>query len=286
MSRWHAEIPGWPPLAGVAALAAGALVGVLAAVLVAVVAAAADLEARSPGVTVAVSVLTAAGTLAAVLALARLTRPPAPAQFGLRPVPVGRALAWLGGAALAFVAVVAAWSLAVDLRAALPVPAELDPRTAYARESDLPVRGPVAVDVGFVAVLLGRVVVPAVVGEILLRGFAFPALARWRGPLPAAAIVAVLFGGAADLASGAAVAVPSMILGAILCGLYVGTASLLPGVALSAGASGAALAIACAWPATGVAVLAVLSALAALALVAPFGLVRSSAPGRVPAEAA
>lgn len=286
MTRWHDHIPGWPPLAGAAALLAGAVAGVLATLMVAVVAATVGMESVGPGVTVAVALLAAAGTLAAVLGLARLTRPPTPAHLGLRPAAAGRALAWLAGAALAFAAIVAAWSLAVDLRGALPVPAELDPRSDFARQYGLPLREPVALDLGFVASLLVRVIVPAVVGEILLRGFAFPALSRWRGPVPAALIVAVLFGGVADLGSDAAVAVPSMLLGGILCALYVGTGSLLPGIALSAGASGGALAAACAWPATGVGMLAVACSLGALALVAPFAGLRPTPRRRVSLGAA
>lgn len=62
--------------------------------------------------------------------------------------------------------------------------------------------------------------IPAVVGEVLLRGFAFSALARWRGVLPAGLVVAVLFGRLLDVASGAALAVPSIVLGVLLCALF------------------------------------------------------------------
>ena len=40
-------------------------------------------------------------------------------------------------------------------------------------------------------------VLPVVAGEILLRGFALPALGAWKGPVPAALVVSVVFGGLA-----------------------------------------------------------------------------------------
>ena len=76
---------------------------------------------------------------------------------------------------------------------------------------------------------------PVVAGEILLRGFAFPALCAWKGPIPAALIVSVLFGGLTSLAGQPGVAVLSMLLGLALCALYVATGSLLPGIALASG---------------------------------------------------
>ena len=50
-----------------------------------------------------------------------------------------------------------------------------------------------------------------------------------------ALIVSVLFGGIAQLAGAPAVAALSMLLGVLLCGLYVLTGSLLPGIALASG---------------------------------------------------
>ena len=132
----------------------------------------------------------------------------------------------------------------------------------------LGLREPVEAGPGLIASALARCVVPAVAGELLLRGFVLPALARRRGPVPAVLVVAVLFGGLADVAGAPGLAVPSMALGALLCLLYLRTGSLLPGVALSAGAAGVALGAACALPAAGAAVLAAGCALAALAAAA------------------
>ena len=85
--------------------------------------------------------------------------------------------------------------------------------------------------------MLARCVLPVVAGEILVRGFAFPALSEWRGPVASAVVVSVLFGGISQLAGAPAVAGLSMLLGVLLCGLYMATGSLLPGLALASVAS-------------------------------------------------
>ena len=107
---------------------------------------------------------------------------------------------------------------------------------------------------------------PVLAGEILLRGFAFPALSAWKGPLPAALIVAVPFGGLTSLAGEPGLAVLSMLLGLALCALYVATGSLLPGIALASAASAVALGVACALPPAGVSGLALGCATVATAL--------------------
>ena len=97
---------------------------------------------------------------------------------------------------------------------------------------------------------------PVVAGEILLRGFALPALSAWKGLVPAALIVSVLFGGLTSLAGQPGVA---RALDAARrwrsASLYVATGSLLPGIALASAASAVALGAACALPAAGIAAL-------------------------------
>jgi len=111
-------------------------------------------------------------------------------------------------------------------------------------------------------------VLPVVAGELLLRGFALPALSAWKGPFAAALIVSVLFGGFASLAGSPGVALLSMGLGLVLCGLYLATGSLLPGIALAAAAAATALGAACALSIAGIAGLAAVCALSAVALAA------------------
>ena len=116
-----------------------------------------------------------------------------------------------------------------DLRGSLDVPPEIDTRTLTAQIYDLPAARGRPVRAGLIASALAGCVLPVVAGEILLRGFAFPALCGWKGPIPAALIVSVLFGGLTTLAGRPGLAVLSMLLGLVLCALYVATGSLLPG---------------------------------------------------------
>ena len=101
-----------------------------------------------------------------------------------------------------------------DPRAALTVPAELDTRSLTAQLYDLPLRDPVPLGLGLLAGALARCVLPVVAGEILLRGFALPALTGWKGlAARRALIVSVLFGGLTSLAGQPGLAALSMLLG-------------------------------------------------------------------------
>ncbi len=261
------RVPAWPPLAGVFALGGALVAAAVAPLLVVVPAAVAGLERTSPATALLAAVLTAAGIVAVVTVMARLTRPVTGEQLGLRaPDDPGGALLLTAGAAIALGAVAALWAVLGDLRASLDVPPELDTRSLTAQLYDLPLRDPVPFGPGLIASALAGCVLPVVAGEILLRGFAFPALSAWKGPVPAALVVAVLFGGLTSLAGQPGVAVLSILLGLALCALYVATASLLPGIALASAASAVALGVACALPPAGVAGLAVGCALAATAL--------------------
>jgi membrane protease YdiL (CAAX protease family) len=275
------RVPAWPPLAGAVALLVAAAVAGLAPLLSALPALAAGLERSAPAIVLLAAVLSAAGVLAVVVFVARLTRPVTAEQLGLRaPEDPARAVLLVLGAAVALAAVAAAWQALGDLRGSLSIPSELDTRTLTAQIYDLPVREPVAFGPGLLASALARCVLPVVAAEVLLRGFAFPALSAWKGPLPAALIVAVLFGGLASLAGQPGVAVLSMLLGLALCGLYLVTGSLLPGIALAATASTVALGVACALPPLGIAALAAGCALAATAIAAAPAGRRHGARGR------
>jgi len=179
-----------------------------------------------------------------VTRLAALTRPVTSGQLGLRaPADPLRAAGLTGVAALGLAALVAVVALLGDLRAAVPVPAELDSRSVYAQAYDLPLREGAALGPGLLASALARCVVSVVAVEILLRGFAFPALSGWKGVWPAAVVVVVVFGGLGRLGEEPALALLSMALGGALCWLYVATGSLLPGMALSGTAAAALLGV-------------------------------------------
>ncbi len=67
--------------------------------------------------------------------------------------------------------------------------------------------------------------------EMLFRGYMFTALRNWRGTLPAALIVGLLFGGVHATSAPAADLVPLGALGFGLCLIYRFTGSLYPGIA-------------------------------------------------------
>jgi membrane protease YdiL (CAAX protease family) len=269
MRPFGERVPRWPALAGVAVLAGAALIAAFAPLLAALPALAAGAERTSPMIVLLGALLSAGGIVLLVARVARLTRPVSARQLGLRaPDDLPRALLLAAGA----LAAVAVAYRALD---AFAVPPELDTRTLTAQAYDLPVREPVAFGPGLLASALARCVLPVVAGEILVRGFAFPALSEWRGPVPSALIVSVLFGGLAPVSGVAAL---SMLLGVLLCALYAATGSLLPGIALAAAASAIGLGVACALPVAQIVVLAVACAGAALALVVPRRLDASRRP--------
>ena len=261
------RVPAWPPLAAVFALGGALVVAALAPLIAAIPAAIAGLERTSPAIALLAAVLTAAGMVGVVCAIARLTRPVSGEQLGLRaPDDPAAALLALLAAATALGVVAALWAVLGDLRGSLDVPPEIDTRTLTAQIYDLPLREAVPFGPGLIASALAGCVLPVVAGEILLRGFAFPALCGWKGPIPAALIVSVLFGGLTTLAGRPGLAVLSMLLGLVLCALYVATGSLLPGIALASAGSAVALGFACALAPAAIAGLALGCALVSVAL--------------------
>jgi membrane protease YdiL (CAAX protease family) len=70
--------------------------------------------------------------------------------------------------------------------------------------------------------------------EMLFRGYMFTALRNWRGTLPAAVLVGLMFGGVHATSAPAADLVPLGALGFGLCLLYRYSGSLYPGIAAHA----------------------------------------------------
>ena len=276
------HVPAWPPLAGVFALAGGMLVAAVAPLAAVVPALAAGLERSAPAVVLLAAILSAAGVVGVVIAVAQLTRPLSAEQLGLRaPRDLPRAALLALGAAAVVGAAGAAWALLGDPRGALTVPVELDTRSATAQLYDLPMRDPVPLGLGLLAGALAHCVLPVVAGEILLRGFALPALTGWKGLAPAVAIVSVLFGGLISLAGQPGLAAISMLLGVLLCGLYVATGSLLPGGAVAAAAATVPFGAACALdPATIAGLTVACTAVAVLLAALPAQRLRAGAPRR------
>lgn len=262
-------VPGWPALDGVIAILGAVLVSVLAAIVAAVVVKAAGSDGQTGFGTLVLWAIAAPGIVWVVVVVARRTEPPTAAELGLRTLSPDRVLRVLGAAVVVFAAVVALWSLVVDLDAALSVPAEvatgelqtfIDPDGADA----------VGLSANALALVLALGVVAPIGIEVLLRGFVLPALSSWRGTLPAVAVVCVL--GAITAAADGALLPCVIVLQLLLCALYLLTGSLLPGIALSAGAAGLALAAAFGWTLPAMVVVSV--ACAALASAVAVGVAR------------
>jgi len=273
----------WPAWTVAVGLVAGGLGGQIAATLV--IAPLAIGGAGSGDVTGVGMLLASAAFGAALLAtialLVRRTQPLSASALGLRRAALGPALAWVALAGALIAAFVFFWAHVVDLSSWFSVPSELDGRTSLAEQLGVG-RPPEQADpgVGAIASALGRVVVPAVLAEVVLRGFALQALARWRGELVALAITSFLTlapaGFAIDASGGGATLLPiCLLLGGALGILFRLTDSLLPGIALSAIVMGAGLGASFAWSAAGVALLAAACGAAALALALPLALRRA-----------
>ncbi|MEA2313235.1 MAG: hypothetical protein QOE28_3203, partial [Solirubrobacteraceae bacterium] len=143
--------PGWPTLAAAAALVAFMLISAVAPLASAVVAGLSRAQRITPLLALLTAALIAAGTVAVVVRLARLTRPVSADQLGLcGPRSAVRALVFALAAGAALAVLTALWSFVADVRGALPVPPELDPRSAVARAYGLGLSEPVAFGPGLV----------------------------------------------------------------------------------------------------------------------------------------
>jgi hypothetical protein len=138
MTPFGDRVPGWPPLAAAFALGGAMLLAVVAPLVAAVPAAVAGLERTAPAVVLPAAVLSAAGVVAVVAAVARLTRPVSGEQLGLRaPDDLPGALVLTAAAAVALGVLAALWSVLGDPRGALAAPPELDTRSLTAQLYDV-----------------------------------------------------------------------------------------------------------------------------------------------------
>jgi uncharacterized protein len=217
--RW----PRWPPWASVAAFVAGAAATLVAASVIGGVAVVAfDASATSPGVTIVGSVVQDICLIAAALVFARMAERPTPAQFGLRPTPIGRAIGLMLLTWVAFFLFTGAW---VALYGALTGD---QPRNDEALEG-LGVDSSTAAMLG--AAFLVSVVAP-IGEEFFFRGFFYGALRNWRGPWLAAILTGLVFGIVHFSSSNVAFLLPLAFFGFALCVLYEKTGSLYPCIAL------------------------------------------------------
>jgi membrane protease YdiL (CAAX protease family) len=209
--RW----PLWLPLAALGAgLAAGlVMVGVLGGILSA---AGVNTSGKSPGITVAGTLIIDVAVVAASVLLAGVVTRPRPWQFGLR------------GGSLGFTAKIAGIGVAAYFMFDLVYAAIAQPKSPQKVVQDL------GADQSTLLLVTGAlvvIVVAPVCEELFFRGLLFRVL-RMRMPLWAAALIdGVLFGAV----HGSLVILPILaFLGVVLCYVYERTGTLFATIALHA----------------------------------------------------
>jgi uncharacterized protein len=206
------ESPRWPLWLPVAAIGCGASFGFLVLSVIAGIAH----STKSPGITVAGTVIVDVSVVVASVLFAGIVRPPRPAQFGLRGAPLKFAAQMAGLAALAYFLFSVLYGAIIR---------QHNPQRVV---EDL------GADTNKLLLVLGAlvvIVVAPVCEEIFFRGILFTVL-RQRMPLwPAAVIDGVLFG----FVHGSLVIVPVLaVLGIAFCYVYERTGSIFPTIALHA----------------------------------------------------
>jgi membrane protease YdiL (CAAX protease family) len=206
------ESPRWPLWLPLVAVGCGAAFGLL---IVSVIAGIAH-STKSPGVTVAGTVIVDVSVVAAAVLLAGTIKPPRPWQFGLRGAPLKYAAQMASLGALAYFLFTVVYAAIVR------------PDNPQRVVEDL------GADTNKLLLVVGAlvvIVVAPICEELFFRGILFTVL-RQRMPLwPAALIDGVLFG----FVHGSLVIVPILAaLGVMFCYVYERTGSIFPTIALHA----------------------------------------------------
>ena len=246
--RVRRDVPAWPVWMAPAAVAGTWAAGWVAGVVVVVGLAVRGADRIGAPALLLIVAMTAAGGTAIVVVLAARVARPRPEAFGLRPVAPRLAAAGvlLGLVAVALCAAVA--QLLGGALGSLPVPPELSEQSRWSQLLGDP--DPTVVDPGADAAcsVLARALIGPLFGELLLRGFLLPILARRLGATVAVAVLAPLtaltFAAAGEQPW---LLLPGLALGVATCALYLETGSIVPGAVVSASASGFVLGLAFRW---------------------------------------
>lgn len=213
--------PPWPPWTSVAALVSGLLASLIAGGVVSLVAAAAGASTKDPPawVNIVATVLLDVSLVGAAIAFAAMAARPTPAQFGLRPTRVLRAVALVVAGYVAFIVISDVWVALLDIRSKQHVIEDLGGDSGT-------------------AALLGAAFVTTVIApmaeETIFRGYIFTALRGWLGVAGAAVVTGLLFGAIHVTSSPIGYLLPLAAFGVILCLVYWRTGSLYPCIALHA----------------------------------------------------
>src|SRR3954447_12866087 len=203
----RAEIrPSWPAWYGLAALGLALVIAIVASgmILALLAAVGVDTSTDSPGVNLAATLVQDFALVGSALWLAAKVAPPRLWQFGVRSVPIGRALKW-GGIAFA-----------IYFAFQLIYAAAIHPDEKQTTLKDLGAGSAPAVTFLIGVLVVG---VAPVVEEFFFRGFLFGSL-RGHMPFVAAALLDGLIFGAVHAPSGVQAVPPLIVLGFALCLSY------------------------------------------------------------------
>jgi membrane protease YdiL (CAAX protease family) len=217
--RVAGAIPAWPGWMAPAALIAGFAAALVAALLLGAVGAVFGASVSDTPPTVSIlSVIAQDGCLiASALFFARLVAVPLPAQFGLRPAPLGRSVLYVIGGYVGFILISFLW---------LSVIGQPDAKDTITEDL-----GAKDSTVALIAVTFVVTVCAPLAEEFFFRGYFFGAL-RKNGFWFAALLTGLTFGIVHVFGSPIAFLVPLALLGAMLCFVREKTGSLYPGIAL------------------------------------------------------
>ena len=212
-------VPVWVPFAVLAAVIV--VIGIFGVAAIGVLAAADPaIKATDPPdwVTIVLTLIQDAAFICAAWIAVRLSRGGAtPRDFGLRPVPVRRAVLWALGLYAAF------WAVAGILVGIFGQPPDQDIVTELKRQQSLLVLGGYAVLTCMFAPFAE---------EFFFRGFMFTVFSRRMGPVSAALLVGAVFGLVHAPGAPLLGVVVLAVFGVALCVLYARTGSIIPCMAL------------------------------------------------------
>ncbi|MDX6666996.1 MAG: protease family protein [Solirubrobacteraceae bacterium] len=211
--------PRWPAWTAPVALIAGFSGALFGAIVIGIVASAtgSSIEHPPPAAQITATAFQDMALIGSALVFARLSGRPRPWQFGLRPTRFWPALGWTALTWFGFLLFSAVWVSALAIKERDRLPDEL---------------GASSSSVALISVAVLVCVLAPVAEEFFFRGFFFNALRAWKGPLLAAILTGLVFGGIHAGSAPAPFLVPLAMFGFGLCLLYWRTGSLYPCIVL------------------------------------------------------
>jgi membrane protease YdiL (CAAX protease family) len=213
--------PRWPAWTAPVALIAGFAVAIFGYIVIGAIAgiAGADVDNLPAGVDIAATIVQDGALIGSAVMFARMTGRPRPAQFGLRPAPVGSSFGWLALTWLGFFLFSIVWVSALGIHERDDLPDQLGADNGT---------------LALLAVAFLVCVIAPLAEEVFFRGYFFTALRNWKGVWPAAILTGLVFGAIHGGSAPVGYLVPLAVFGFGLCLLYWKTGSLYPCIVLHA----------------------------------------------------